>query len=383
VLDWQRMDPATSDSLYRRLQRHLDRMPVGFPATKSGVEIRILKQLFTPDEAAIALELSAIPEAFPIIHKRLRSRLTAEELRPQLDEMAAKGIILAIPVKGKMHYAKLIYAIGMYERQVRRLTPELERDSRAYMEEGFGEAFHTTKTTQLRIVPVNKRIDVQREVATCDQIREHVKSSPGPFATIPCICRHGRDLLGESCKQTKLRDNCLMIGMAAQWAVSSGIGRAVSRDAMLDLLDRAEREGLVLQPENTQSPMFVCCCCHCCCGVLGSAKRFPAPAEYFSSNFHAAVDAGTCGGCGACITRCQMEAITSPDGVAVVDLARCIGCGLCLTDCPSDSMQLEPNDKQRVPPSDTRELYIKMLRDRFGPLGMAKMGARTFFRMKV
>ncbi len=36
----------TSDDIYRELQRHLDEMPVGYPRTESGVEIRILKHLF-------------------------------------------------------------------------------------------------------------------------------------------------------------------------------------------------------------------------------------------------------------------------------------------------------------------------------------------------
>jgi len=31
------------DELYRSLQRHLDRMPVPYPATESGVELRILR----------------------------------------------------------------------------------------------------------------------------------------------------------------------------------------------------------------------------------------------------------------------------------------------------------------------------------------------------
>jgi hypothetical protein len=31
--------------VYRRLQRHLDELPVGYPATASGVELRILKRL--------------------------------------------------------------------------------------------------------------------------------------------------------------------------------------------------------------------------------------------------------------------------------------------------------------------------------------------------
>ena len=48
--------------VYRKLQEHLDNMPVAYPATKSGVEIRLLKHLFTEREAELALEISAIPE---------------------------------------------------------------------------------------------------------------------------------------------------------------------------------------------------------------------------------------------------------------------------------------------------------------------------------
>jgi len=42
------------NELYRALQRHLDRMPVGYPLSESGVELRILRQLLTPDEARVA-----------------------------------------------------------------------------------------------------------------------------------------------------------------------------------------------------------------------------------------------------------------------------------------------------------------------------------------
>ena len=42
------------DHVYRKLQRHLNSQAVGFPATKSGSEIRILKHIFTPQEAQIA-----------------------------------------------------------------------------------------------------------------------------------------------------------------------------------------------------------------------------------------------------------------------------------------------------------------------------------------
>ena len=199
------MSTIESQTLYRRLQQHLDRMPVAFPPTQSGVEIRILERLFTPEEAEIALELSAIPEPAATVHRRFGSRITLEELRGKLERMAAKGIILSFSVAGEVRFGKLIFAIGMYERQLKTLTPEFERDSRQYFDEAFGRAFHTGKTPQLRIVPVNKQIAVERGVTTYDRIRAYIEASPGPFGTLRCICRHGHDLLDEPCRQTKLR----------------------------------------------------------------------------------------------------------------------------------------------------------------------------------
>jgi electron transport complex protein RnfB len=44
--------------IYRDLQRHLDKHPVGYPQTKGGVEIRLLQHFFTTQEANIATKLS-------------------------------------------------------------------------------------------------------------------------------------------------------------------------------------------------------------------------------------------------------------------------------------------------------------------------------------
>ena len=42
---------STEIDVYRELQRHLDRLAIGFPSTESGVDLRILKHLFAPEEA--------------------------------------------------------------------------------------------------------------------------------------------------------------------------------------------------------------------------------------------------------------------------------------------------------------------------------------------
>ena len=37
--------------IYRKLQQHLDQLPIGYPPTESGNDIKILKFIFTPEEA--------------------------------------------------------------------------------------------------------------------------------------------------------------------------------------------------------------------------------------------------------------------------------------------------------------------------------------------
>jgi electron transport complex protein RnfB len=371
------------NSIYRELQRHLDRMPVGFPATESGVEIRILKHLFTPEEARVALCLSAIPEPITLVHKRIRGEMSLDALRGTLDRMAERGVILRFGTAEGARYGKSIFAIGMYEAQVNRLTPEFQRDALQYLQEAFGRALHTRNTPQFRTVPINQTIMPERGIAPYDDIRAAVRDSEGPFAVVNCICRQGKALLGEACRQTHDRENCLTLGVAARAVVERGLGRYVSREEMLGMLDRADHEGLVLEPQNTQNPLFVCCCCGCCCGVLTTAKALPQPAEFFSTNYYAAVDASLCQQCGTCATRCQMDALATDEGPAMIDLSRCIGCGLCVSTCPSGAMRLLKRQHERVPAKDTGALYAQIFRERYGPWGMAAIVGRKLLGLKV
>ena len=59
-----------NDQVYIKLQRHLNSQPIGFPATKSGSEIRILKHIFSPREAEIVTCLSYGFEPLETIFKR-------------------------------------------------------------------------------------------------------------------------------------------------------------------------------------------------------------------------------------------------------------------------------------------------------------------------
>jgi ferredoxin len=198
-----------------------------------------------------------------------------------------------------------------------------------------------------------------------------------------CICRKGKDLVGEPCRTTKLRENCLTLGSAAKGMVRRGLARYIQRAEMVRLLEAADAEGLVLQPQNTSRPQFVCCCCGCCCGVLAMARRRPEPATAFTTSYRATVDAGVCQGCATCVERCPMGAIRVEGDTAVVTNASCIGCGLCATGCPSDAVRLVPTAAGRRPPETMEALYLRRFRERFGAWGVAKAATRRLLGLKI
>ena len=371
------------DAVYRELQQHLDQMPVGFPATESGVEIRILKQLFSPLEARIALALSMVPEPVATIHKRFGNGLSADALAEKLHDMTHRGLILSNTRHYEPRYGKMPFVVGIYEGQVNRMSQQLARDLLEYFDHSLWKEIRPKATPQLRTVPVNREIEVERGVALYDDIRAAVRNSPGPFAVMNCICRQSKDLVGEPCRQTSVRENCLTLGSAAKVMMNHGQAREITREDMLKLLDDADREGLVLQPQNTQHPQFVCCCCGCCCVALNAAKKLDRPVDFFSSNYYVDVNTAVCEACGECVDRCQMEAVAVRETAAVVDLARCIGCALCVTTCPSGAMVLHRTAEETVPPAGTDALYKQIYRERYGVLGVAKAAVRIMTRSQV
>jgi electron transport complex protein RnfB len=360
--------------VYRRLQKQLDELPIGFPETESGVELRILRTLFTPEEAEVALGLNALPETALTIQHRLPGR-TTEELERILDGMVEKGAIFgrrASARGGARRYSRAPLVIGMYEGQVDRLTKEMQEDFEQYGREGFAKSLLGAKTKQMRTIPVNARFVPERLVGRYDDARRMIEEGKGPWAARNCVCRQGRDLLGEPCRQTSARRVCVTIGGAAQATIAAGDGQALTREETLALMDQAERDGMVLQPSNARDPVFICFCCGCCCGMLRAAKQFPRPAEYLQSNYHAVVDADLCSECGTCHGRCPMEALHSRDGATAVDLDRCIGCGACVPTCPTDAVTLRARGEEIVPPKNLKALYGRIMTERFGLLGAAK-----------
>jgi len=370
-----------NEELYLRLRRHLDNAPIPLPATEAGAELRLLKRLFNPQEARIALCLSVATEPLQKIHRRLtHADLSAVQLREILDSMVKKGAINGglTSYKGRTvpAYGKAPLVVGMFEWQVDRLSKGLIEDFHTYLEDGFAEAVFKQKTPQLRTVPINARVVAQNTIGRYDDVRSYVQSIKGPFGVMNCICRQAQELMGKSCSYSEDHETCLSIGATALWLRRLGPARLISKQEFLDLLDRAEKQGLVLQPQNVQKPGYICCCCPDCCEILNNVRKFPRPVDYFDPNYQAVVDIETCTGCRACEKRCPMNAVTVIDNKARVDNDRCIGCGACVAGCKEQAIVLQPRDRLKEPPANPEALYKKILFERFGPLRMLGKAAK-------
>ena len=356
------------DSIYRQLQIQLDQYPIGYPTTKSGVEIDILKYFFTPLQAKIALCLMLRSITVSPVRKRLKNKfgieLSSDELSAMLDNMFQKGIIRRSESAGSPRWGIAMLAIGMFEYHVDDLTRELVEMMHQYFDEAFSAEFFRSSLPQLRTSPHLKALVPEYIVDTYDNMRHFITHTREPLYVANCVCKQGEALMGKPCRQTENYEVCLLIGKTGYAA--RGRAREISKEECLNILDLAEEKGMVLQPGNSRKPSCICICCGCCCGVLTTAKKQPRPVRFFAANYYARIDAASCTGCGVCVTRCQMDAIIADGKTFRVDRDRCIGCGLCVTRCKPKAAGLIRKDKATVPPMNTEILYLSILKERAG-----------------
>jgi NAD-dependent dihydropyrimidine dehydrogenase PreA subunit/DNA-binding Lrp family transcriptional regulator len=362
--------------IYQKLSQHLDNLPGGFPPTETGVELRILHRLFTPEEAELALHLTLIPEEPRVIARR--ARMTTETASERLEEMVKKGLIFRIEPKGKpSKYMASQYVIGIWEYHVNDLDVGLIHDMNEYIPTLLN--VETWKNApQLRTIPVGRSINTDLAVLPYEKAEELVRAQE-KFVVAPCICRREHKMVGKGCK--KPEESCLVFGIGADYYRRNGLGRVIDREEALNILKKADKAGLVLQPSNAQKIVNICCCCGCCCQVLKNLKRYPKPASLFSTPFVAKSNSNTCEGGGVCVDRCQMEALRLEDDVAVLDVDRCIGCGLCVSTCPTDSITLvrKPAFDQARVPKNLIEASIRLGKERgkLSNFGLVKMNLKS------
>ncbi|MBD3213857.1 MAG: hypothetical protein GF311_14705, partial [Candidatus Lokiarchaeota archaeon] len=119
-----------------------------------------------------------------------------------------------------------------------------------------------------RVVPVEKEIASGQDTVMPREDLEKILESQDTIGLAVCYCRHQKDLIGEPCQRTDLRENCILLGRTAQFCIQNDFAKPVSKEKALELLKKAEDEGLVHKVFHTNlDPKAdldgICSCCPC------------------------------------------------------------------------------------------------------------------------
>lgn len=346
-------------TIYRNLQKHLELFPVGFPSSNSGIDIRVLKAFFTPEDAEFVTFLTFIPLTIKKIHSRIpkKFKLSMEDVRKRLEDLSHRGLITELQSTDNQNtlYLNAPFAIGFFEYSVDHLTKEKAEAIDQYNREVFHQEFISTGIPQMRTIPIGAAITPEHPVFLYDDIWKIVDKMVPPYIVVPCVCAQTKDKLGKPCVHN-LQNRCIT---NRPWYLKQGIGNEVTKAELIELIKQAEKKGLVPQPGNFQTGTFMCLCCNCCCEILHTIKEFPKPAEMVLSNHYSEIDASKCIRCGLCVKRCPMNAI-GLENAAKINLDRCIGCGVCIPTCSQHAILLRQKSKPKAPPIDIRAMYRDM-----------------------
>jgi NADPH-dependent glutamate synthase beta subunit-like oxidoreductase/Pyruvate/2-oxoacid:ferredoxin oxidoreductase delta subunit len=161
----------------------------------------------------------------------------------------------------------------------------------------------------MHVIPVEAAISAESKAASFEQLSSWLKSAK-KLAIADCSCRVTRRLAGEGCGHLE-KDMCMAVGDAAINGIKRGIAREVSVEQALEILKRAEENGLVHQVTNidgTDKIMGICNCCRCSCLGLRTSQYFNTP-NMSRSNYVAKIDAEKCVACGQCVEYCPANAV--------------------------------------------------------------------------
>ena len=399
------------DDVYERLADAMDAQPAGFTRTPNKLEIKLLRLVFTPEEALVASTMSRKLETAAEIAERvglpedevtvlLESMVPRRMVRldTQALESGVKGLGKVEAKPGQAPTAESVktyrlnpFLVGWYEsylQDTKPAAPEFARIYEQYVIEGGGEKIYCPRPGPQGVIPYRgslKQEWLEREPH--NDIDAHFQRHDR-FLVIDCVCKKEKVAAhGHSCRLPNKR--CGFVGMPPVVPFSENvIGReeAIKLWNELDAMGTMVVEGFYGFTMGAEAPQFVggCHCCGCCCTILNAARLYAMrPGSGFSalrtaplgetiqrSNYRVVKNTETCSSCLECVRRCQFYAHTfdkATDDQPVYHRDKCVGCGACGMGCPTESLHLEPVSEEEwfhVPSSfqeweDRRMAFLK------------------------
>ena len=370
------MTHHTSKTAYRQLVARLNAFPQGAPP--SDLLYRILSLLFTEREAALAGRLPLRPVTDAAAARLWK--MGEPEARRELDNLAAKGVLLDLEREGEMVYLLPPPMAGFFEFSLMRVRGDIDQKVLSELfyqylnvEQDFIRELLAADETAIGRFFVNEQaVEEYGSVVLEYERASEVIRSAQHLAVGLCYCRHKMSHLDRSCDAPL--EICLTLNDAAASLIRHGHARRIDALEGLDLLQEGRDRNLLQCGDNVREGVnFLCNCCGCCCEPLLAVRRFAIEQPVYTTNFIATVADADCSGCGRCVDACPVEAATlvsahnfQQRGRRKVRLeeGRCLGCGVCTRVCNPKAIRLVPREQRVLTPVNSAHRVALMAIER-------------------
>ncbi|MBT7155781.1 MAG: 4Fe-4S binding protein [Deltaproteobacteria bacterium] len=344
---------------------------------KSSYRMPMIKARYTVEEAEF---LTGFPfRKTKVEELAAMKEMSVEELEEKLAPMVTRGLVWKDYKKGPARYG--LNDVFMQARTAfwREPTDDLLKNLvpayTGYHSTGFNHMQSMTETKGLRTLPIQATIEVDKEVRPYEDVVKVLDNFE--FYTVsncPCRVRREVDPMFETSK--KPLEVCLHFDDLGRYIIEAGIGREITREETEAILKKSADAGLVHAVSNwKEKPDTICNCDKEYCMFFEPYHIQDHHKSLDSSNFELTTESETCKGCGLCVKRCPLDALTMVDyntadrelnkkgRVPQLAANTCIGCGVCVVKCPTQSLVLKEKAEVVDPPENTMEWTMRYMAD--------------------
>lgn len=164
-------------------------------------------------------------------------------------------------------------------------------------------------TGMMRVIPIETAIESDSQCLPYEKISYYLDKYD-TFSVSDCSCRKSRRILGQGCGHLE-HEMCIQMGTGAEYYIRTGRARQITKEEALEIIKRAEENGLMHQIPNIEGlgeSAAICNCCACSCFAMRVATMFRAP-DAIRSNYVSKVDKDKCVACGQCVENCPTNAL--------------------------------------------------------------------------
>ena len=358
--------------IYMRLAKHLEDLIMGYPFNEALTDL--LKEMYNPVEAEVALAIPNDLQPLEVVDRQHiieRCNLPESTVTEALQSLSDRNMVYTRPTAtGAKGYALLQVGYGVPQT----FFWSGRNDERARRMAKLVLNYFNVPTTQkvygpvptktYKYAPANLSVDIAMQGVMPNEQMGPIVNAADKIAVAHCPCRMSANILGRTDCRHSL-EVCLKYDELAEFVISKGLAREISKDEAHQILADSEKEGLVHMVDNAQGQIkHTCNCCGHYCWNVGILRRRKIPRDMLMAvYFIRETELTECIGCGACADICPVDAVKMVEDKPEVDMDWCIGCGVCAVACPAGVISIKRR-LENQPPESFADLHGQIKEER-------------------